>query len=135
MENKDIIFAKPCEVLIGFDTYEEYVGLNENGQYVLGFIVDETDNYDELHLYIIAKPFNLIEYFYQEQSAYQLAKSAFKVYEVKKNIKGEILNFRILIDEELEREYKYLTNAFSLIEPPKCLPEIEKLQLDKSYKA
>jgi hypothetical protein len=125
MKNKDIIFAKPYEVLMYEDTDSEYIGQNENGNYILGFIVDELPQGNELHLYIIAQALNLIKYFHQQQSVFDLAKSALKLYEVKRNVVGEVIASRLLPTEELETEYNYLQEAFYLIQPPRCLPEIE----------
>jgi hypothetical protein len=125
MKNKDITFAKPYEVLMYEDTDSEYIGQNENGNYILGFIIDELPQGNELHLYIIAQALNLIKYFHQQQSVFDLAKSALKLYEVKKNVAGEVIASRLLPTEELETEYNYLQEAFYLIQPPRCLPEIE----------
>lgn len=133
MKNKDIIFTKSYEVLVREDTDSEYIGQNSNGDYILGFIVDELPEGNELHLYIIAHPADLIQYFNRQKSSLDIANSALNLYEVEKNIAGEIVNAHLISKTQLQTEYAYLQDAFYLIQPPRCLPEIEAKQFFWRY--
>ncbi len=125
IHNKDIHFAAPYEVLLYEDGDSEYVGKNENGDYILGFIVDDLPKGAKLHLYIILLAADLLPYFKREKSAYDLLLVAKGLYELEKNVANTVINCRPLPLDTAQVEYDYLQEAYYLISAPLCLPEIE----------
>jgi hypothetical protein len=132
MTNNNIIFKNSYEVLLAENTDNEYIGQNLNGDFVFGLLTEELDKGEELHLYIIAEPQDLLAYFAQQKSLFDLADKAKAVYEVHKNILGAVISTQQLSLINLADIYSYLKESFYWIEAPLLLPEIKKAAQEKA---
>ena len=126
MTNNNITFKNKYEVLLSENTEQEYVGENINGDFILALLTEELDKGEELHLYIIAEPQDLLAYFAEQKSLFDLAYKAKAVYEVHKNILGAVVSHQPLSFIDLANTYSYLKEVFYWIQTPLSLPEIEK---------
>lgn len=124
MYDKLIDFAQPYEVLTYEDTDSEYIGQNIYGDFILGFLAEEIDGPTQKHIYIIAPPSALLQYFEQKSSTFDLGAAANYIFELEKNSLGHILACKIIDQNQWHSDYMHLRNAFYYIAAPQSLAAI-----------
>lgn len=132
MDEQLITFATPYEVLLREDSDARYIGINLKGDYLFGFLSEELEDTNEVHIYIIANSASLIAYFNKKISLFDLALNAQYLFYVKKDAFGHVLFFEPISSTSWHSEYEYLKKSYYRISQPKMLREIEeRLELEQ----
>ncbi len=124
------------QVLLDDDYPYLYIGKNINGKYVIGsFSRDDQNSKKEIYYHIVTNEKNLLDYFEQEISYYDLMVNKKSViYQVNifydDRITTESISFK-----EIPEDYRPLEVSYYLVEKPNCFNELKKLVIQQEAKS
>lgn len=115
------------QVLVEDDYPYIYIGKNINGRYVIGsFSRNDTFLKKEVYYHIITSEKNLLGYFEQDISYYDLMKHGeSSIYQINRFYNGYVTVEPVLF-EEIPEVYRPLEISYYLLAQPKCFNELKK---------